>query len=86
MTETLTRSREWLLLNAVEAWLYNYESVGDVPTIEQYKLLRNELHDAYMQTLHKDAVERSETPTEPTPKSTTSTRKRTRNASQSSAS
>ncbi len=78
MTETLTRSREWLLLNAVEAWLYNYESVGDVPTIEQYKLLRNELHDTYMLTLRKDAEE-------PTPQPPTSSRKGKTNASQSSA-
>ena len=80
----MTRSREWLLYNAVEAWLYHYQS--DSHMSEQYKQLRDEFHDAYMQTLHKDAVERSETPTEPTPNSTTSTRKRTRNASQSSAS
>jgi len=92
MTEQLQRSREWLLFNAVEAWLHHYEGAG-TPTVAQYKQLRDELHDAYMQTLHsepasclKDAVERSETPTEPTPKTTTSTRKRTRNASQSSAS
>jgi hypothetical protein len=85
MTEQLQRSREWLLLNAVEAWLHHYSS-PNTPTVEQYKQLQAEFHDAYMQTLHKDAVERSETPTEPTPKSTTSTRKRTKNDSQSSAS
>jgi len=78
MTEQLQRSREWLLYNAVEAWLHHYSS-PNTPTVEQYKQLRDEFHDAYMQTLHKDAPE-------PTPKSTTSTRKRTRNASQSSAS
>ena len=83
MTEQ--RSREWLLFNAVEAWLHHYENAG-TPTVAQYKQLQAELHDAYMLTLRKDAVERSETPTEPTPKPTTSTRKRTRNASQSSAS
>ena len=93
MTETLTRSREWLLLNAVEAWLHNYESVGNVATVEQYKLLRNEFHDAYMratselplQTLSMDVVEHSETPVEPTPTRTTSTRKGKTNGSQSSA-
>ena len=56
----MTRSREWLLLNAVESWLYHYQS--DSPTSEQYKQLRDELHDAYMQTLNKDAE-----PTEPKP-------------------
>ena len=84
MTEQLLRSREWLLLNAVEAWLHNYESVGDVATIEQYKLLRNEFHDAYMQTLSMDVVEHSKTPVEPTPTRTTSTRKGKTNGSQSS--
>lgn len=78
----MTRSREWLLLNAVEAWLVNYANTG-TPTVEQYKQLRDELHDAYMATLNKDAVERSETPEDkPAPKSP---RKRTTNASQSSA-
>jgi hypothetical protein len=75
-TEQLQRSREWLLLNAVESWLHHYEGAG-TPTVAQYKQLQAELHDAYMQTLHKDAVE-----TTPSPKSP---RKRTRNASQSSA-
>ena len=69
MTETLTRSREWLLLNAVESWLYHYESVGTPATIEQYKQMRDEFHDAYMQTLHKDAPE--PTLVEPEPKPTT---------------
>jgi len=76
MTETLTRSREWLLLNAVEAWLHHYENAG-TPTVAQYKELQREFHDAYMLTLHKDVEE-------PTPTLSTSTRKRTKNASQSS--
>jgi len=83
MTEQLQRSREWLLLNAVEAWLHHYESAG-TPTVAQYKELQQEFHDAYMQTLHsepascfKDAEEIVE---EPTP----SPRKRTKNVSQSS--
>ena len=84
MTETLIRSREWLLLNAVEAWLHNYESVGDVATIEQYKLLRNEFHDAYMQSLNMDVAECNEAPEEPTPTRTTSSRKGKTNGSQSS--
>jgi len=70
----MTRSREWLLLNAVECWLHYYSS-PNTPTVEQYKQLQAEFHDAYMSTLHKDAEE-------PAPKSP---RKRTRNASQSSA-
>jgi hypothetical protein len=73
----MTRSREWLLLNAVESWLHHYSS-PNTPTVEQYKQLQAEFHDAYMATLHKDA----EKPTPPAPKSP---RKRTTNASQSSA-
>ena len=76
MTEQLQRSREWLLFNAVEAWLHHYEGAG-TPTVAQYKQLQAEFHDAYMATLHKDAEE----PTSPAPKSP---RKRTRNDSQSS--
>ena len=74
MTE---HSREWLLLNAVESWLHHYGNVG-TPTVAEYKQLRDELHDAYTATISKDA----EKPTPPAPKSP---RKRTRNASQSSA-
>ena len=73
----MTKSREWLLLNAVECWLHYY-SKPNTPTVEQYKQLQAELHDAYMLTLTKDAEE----PTQSTPKSP---RKRTRNDSQSSA-
>jgi len=76
----MTRSREWLLLNAVECWLHYYSS-PNTPTVEQYKQLQAEFHDAYMLTLNKDAVE----PVEPTPPAPKSPRKRTRNASQSSA-
>ena len=71
----MTKSREWLLLNAVEAWLYSYENKGNPDTVKQYKQLQSEFYDAYYATLNKDAEE-------PTPKSS---RKRTTNASQSSA-
>ena len=70
----MTRSREWLLLNAVEAWLVNYANTG-TPTVAQYKQLRDEFHAAYMATMSKDADK-------PAPKQP---RKRTTNASQSSA-
>ena len=74
----MTRTREWLLFNAVEAWLHHYSSPPS-ETVEQYKQLRDELHDTFIASIQpKDAPE-------PTPKSTTSTRKRTRNSSQSSA-
>lgn len=70
----MTRSREWLLLNAVESWLHHYR-IPNTPTVEQYKQLQAELHDAYTATISKDA----DTPTPKQP------RKRTRNDSQSSA-
>ena len=60
----MTRTREWLLLNAVEAWLYHYQS--DSHMSEQYKQLRDEFHDAYMASIQtKDA------PTDDPPKRTT---------------
>ena len=58
----MTRSREWLLLNAVECWLHYYSS-PNTPTVEQYKQLRDEFHDAYMATLSKDAAEPEPKPT-----------------------
>ena len=69
---TMTRSREWLLLNAVETWLHYYEKSGTPSTIEQYKELQSEFHDAYMATLTKDVEEET---SEVTPSRTT--RKRT---------
>ena len=63
----MTKSREWLLLNAVECWLHYY-STPNTPTVEQYKQLQSELHDAYMQSLDKDA------PPEPEPKPITKRR------------
>jgi hypothetical protein len=71
MTE---HSREWLLLNAVESWLHHYGNVG-TPTVAEYKQLRDEFFDAYAATISKDADK-------PAPKQP---RKRTTNASQSSA-
>ena len=73
----MTRSREWLLLNAVESWLHHYSS-PNTPTVEQYKQLRDEFHDAYMATISKDAPK-------PTPTAPKQPRKRTKNDSQSSA-
>ena len=68
-------SREWLLLNAVKSWLHHYGNVG-TPTVAEYKQLRDEFFDAYAATISKDAEDK------PAPKSP---RKRTTNASQSSA-
>ena len=35
------KSKEWLILNAVECWLHYY-SKPNTPTVEQYKELREE--------------------------------------------
>ena len=67
-----TKSKEWLLLNAVECWLYYCdEKLEYAPA---YKQLRDELRELVNS---KDApvVERSETPDVPT------TPKRTRSRS-----
>ena len=71
----MTRSREWLLLNAVESWLHHYEQAGNHETVQLYKQLRDEFHDTYMATISKDVA---------TPR-TKSPRKRKSNDSQSSA-
>ena len=61
----MTRTREWLLYNAVEAWLHHYSNPPS-ETVEQYKKLREELHDNYHASLKlRDA-----------PTKTTTTRKR----------
>ena len=69
----MTRSREWLLLNAVETWLHHYGTNGTPSTIEQYKELQKEFHDAYMATIKvEQPVEDEEsTPTRTTRKRTT---------------
>ena len=69
----MTRTREWLLLNAVETWLFHYGKSGTPSTIEQYKELQKEFHDAYMATIKvEQPVEDEEsTPTRTTRKRTT---------------
>ena len=58
----MTRTREWLLFNAVEAWLHHY-SKPPSETVEQYKKLRDELHDVFMESLKtKDAPNESPPP------------------------
>ena len=67
----MTRSREWLLLNAVEAWLHHYSNPPS-ETVEQYKKLRDEFHDTFMASIQDKDV-----PTEPDPPKPRTTRKRT---------
>lgn len=49
----MTQTREWLLLNAVECWLYHYE--GKATHSDQYIVLRDELREMYEQS--KDVPE-----------------------------
>ena len=68
----MTRTREWLLLNAVESWLHHYSSPPS-ETVEQYKKLRDEFHDAFMQSIQpKDATD--DPPKRTTRKRNTSTK------------
>ena len=58
----MIRTREWLLLTAVEAWLHHY-SKPPSETVKQYKKLRDEFHDTYIKTLDvKDAETEPESP------------------------
>ena len=45
----MTKSKEWLLYNAVLSWLSNYGSMGSELTPE-YKLLEEELRQVYEQS------------------------------------
>ena len=67
----MTRTREWLLYNAVEAWLHHY-SEPPTETVAQYKQLREELHNTFIASIEiKDAE------TKPDPPKPRTTRKRT---------
>ena len=67
----MTRTREWLLYNAVEAWLHHY-SEPPTETVSQYKELRDELHDTFIASIQTKDAE-----TEPDPPKPRTTRKRT---------
>lgn len=49
----MTQTREWLLLNAVECWLYHYQNRAEHS--DQYIILRDELREMYEQS--KDVPE-----------------------------
>ena len=66
MTEQLQRSREWLLLNAVECWLHYY-SQPTSPTVDEYKQLRAELQAMYEASL---SIKDAEDAPPPAPKQT----------------
>ena len=73
----MTRTREWLLLNAVESWLHHYSSPPS-ETVEQYKKLRDEFHDTFMASIQSKDAQTEEPPPKPR-----TTRKRTTNANKS---
>lgn len=70
-----TKSKEWLLLNAIECWLYYCDEKLELT--DTYKAMRDEYRALVDAENSKDApvVERSETPDVPT------TPKRTRSRS-----
>ena len=69
------KSKEWLILNAVECWLHYY-STPNTPTVEQYKELRDEYQQLLMDApppQPKTTRKRSSTKSSDDPISTTET-------------
>lgn len=66
------KSKEWLILNAVECWLHYY-STPNTPTVEQYKELRNEYKQLMDAPPPKPIRKRSSTKSSDDPSSTTET-------------
>ena len=67
----MTKSREYLLYNAVLSWLANYGSMGSELTPE-YKLLEEELRQVYEQSLNPQACKRGRAAKRQRPKKATS--------------
>jgi hypothetical protein len=44
----MKRSKEWLILNAVKAWLYHYQAQEEVELTPLYDELHKELYNAYI--------------------------------------
>ena len=42
------KSKEWLIMNAVKAWLYNYDDGLESELTEQYQELHKELYNAFI--------------------------------------
>ena len=56
ITEVTLKSREWLLYNAVVAWLNSYGGQSDLTP--EYKLLEEELKQVYEQSINPKARKR----------------------------
>ena len=44
----MEKTKEWLILNAVKAWLYQYQDKEEVELTPQYDELHKELYHAYI--------------------------------------
>tara|TARA_R100000458_G_scaffold33851_1_gene31171 strand:- start:805 stop:1041 length:237 start_codon:yes stop_codon:yes gene_type:complete len=44
----MKKTKEWLILNAVKAWLYNYDDGTQDDLTPQYDKLHKELYNAYI--------------------------------------
>ena len=44
----MKRTKEWLILNAVKAWLHNYDDGTQDDLTPQYDKLHKELYNAYV--------------------------------------
>jgi hypothetical protein len=42
------KSKEWLIMNAVKAWLHNYDDGLESELTEQYRELNKELYSAFI--------------------------------------
>jgi hypothetical protein len=44
----MLKSKEWLIMNAVKAWLYNYDDGTEDELTPQYQELNKELYNAFI--------------------------------------
>ena len=44
----MMKSREWLIMNAVKAWLHNYDDGTEDELTPQYQELNKELYNAFI--------------------------------------
>ena len=76
----MKKSREWLLYNAVLAWLHNYDGYDGLDLIPQYQQLKKELEFEY------EDVNEQPTPIETRKRGRPAKRQRTQKASSNSSS
>ena len=76
----MKKTREWLLYNAVLAWLHNYDGYDGLDLIPQYQQLKKELEFEY------EEVDEQPTPIETRKRGRPAKRQRTQKASSNSSS